>query len=239
VKQFGKLVPAVIGLAAVAALAQTRPAPTPTFEVASVKLSKTGGMPGLHPEPARFAATNMTLKSLLMTAYSIREDQITGGPNWLDSDRYDIAAKCERISNLDDQKQMLRALLIDRFKLRIRQTSKNVPGFDLIVAKNGPKLRTAKEGEPSFRRFGLGRLAVQNAPMPTFARLLVELRFTPENYQPKPPDSDESKHEPAPPDPNGSSIFTALQEQLGLKLESKKGPAEILIIDHAEKPSEN
>ncbi len=130
-----------------------------TFEVASVKVNKTGGLPGLRPEPARFTATNMTVKSLLMIAYKVREDQINGGPSWLDNERYDIAAKCEKASSQDEQRQMLQSLLIERFKLRFRQTTKDIGGFELVLAKNGPKVRSAKEGEPSFRRFGLGRLA--------------------------------------------------------------------------------
>ncbi len=231
------------------------------FEVATVKLNKSAqDWPGIHSDPARLAATNMTLKALLATAYLVREDQISGGPGWIDSDRYDIVGKSERATNGDEQRQMLRTLLTERFKLRLRQTSKEIEGFDLVVAKNGPKLKPGKEGAPSRRRFGKGRLGLENGTMENLARVLagalgrpvvdrtgltgsydVNLVYTPEGYLPKPAEAEDARtgREPPPPDPNGPSLFIALQEQLGLKLESHKAPAEFVVVEHAERPSGN
>lgn len=231
------------------------------FEVASVKANHAGkDFPAMHSDPGRFTATNMTVKALLAVAYGIRQDQISGGPAWTDSEGYDIAAKAEHAVGREEQQRMLQALLTDRFKLKIRRDTKDVGAYELVVAKSGPKLHRAKEGEKSFRRFGLGKLGLQAGTMEQFARLLsgalgrtvvdrtgivgeydVNLEYTPEGYHPKPPEpiSEKSSHEPPPPDPNGPTIFAALQEQLGLKLESRKAPGEVLIVEHAERPQQN
>jgi uncharacterized protein (TIGR03435 family) len=248
------------GLMAVAACILGAAPQTPRkFEAATVKLNKSEkDWPGMHSDPSRLVATNMTLKSMVAMAYLVREDQVSGGPGWLDSERYDIVATSERVTNEDAQRQMLRTLLTERFKLRIRQLTKDAPGFDLVVAKNGPKLHAAKEDAPSRRRFGKGRLALENGTMENLARLLagvlgrpvadrtgikggydVSLLYTPEGFQAMPADDPRAAHEPPQPDPNGPSLFIALQEQLGLKLESRKGTAEFLVVDHAEKPGEN
>ena len=247
-------------LLATLVIAQTPSGKALAFEVATVKVNRSGkDWPAIHPEPGRVIATNMTLKSLLAAAYLLREDLISGGPGWLDTERYDINAKCENVSSQDQQRQMLRTLLLERFQLQLREVARDVPEYELVVAKNGPKLRLAKPGEASFRRFGKGRLGLQSGTMADLARLLetvvrrtvvdrtgltgnydVELLYTPEGYQPKPDGADGgSNHEPPPPDPNGPSLFLALQEQLGLRLESKKGPGEILVIERASKPREN
>ncbi len=273
------------------------PSPAPTFDVASVKPSKPGGigMRIMSQPGGRFTATNISLKALIHFAYEVQDFQISGGPAWLDSDKYDIEAKAESSSEgdmrnmsdeqrkleFDKRKLMMQALLAERFHLILHKESKEAPIYALVVAKNGPKLKvaTAEElappppldpkdmpdkpdskgpfrgqgirmgrGEVNAQAVKLGFLADVLSNQPELGRTVVDktglagtydftLRWTPEEQQGAvfkgPGDA------PAPPDANGPSLFTALEEQLGLKLESQKGPVDLLVIDHAEKASEN
>jgi uncharacterized protein (TIGR03435 family) len=274
---------------------------SPTFEVASIKPTAPGGpggrgMVGIQMAPGgRFNATGVTAKLLIGQAYDVRDFQISGGPGWMGSDRYDIIAKPENSSTgdlLPDpskvtgdqmktfqelQRLRLQALLADRFQLKIHRETKELPVYALVVGKGGPKLQESKADAPSsddfkdFKgpdrsrgrgmRMGPGQLSGQMVQLPFLTQVLSQqlgrpvidktglkgtydftLKFTPDQSQggggpfgDLPP----GVKAPPPPDPNGPSIFTAVQEQLGLRLESQKGPVEILVIDHVEKPSEN
>jgi bla regulator protein blaR1 len=270
---------------------QTTAAALPSFEVASIKPNRAGDMRiGIMIRPGRFTTTGATTKLLIGYAYNAKDFQISGGPSWINSDKYDIDAKEEdsvvaELEKLppeqraDQIRLMVRSLLADRFKLTLSHETKELPVYALVVAKNGPKLHETKPEDTypngtknpdgsvqhpgmGMMRFGGGQLTGQGVPIENLVHMLSQqlgrdvldqtglkgkydftLQWTPDQSQrgmfggPKGgapgPDS------PPPPDPNGPSIFTALQEQLGLKLESTKGPVEILIIDHVEKPSEN
>jgi bla regulator protein blaR1 len=163
---------------------------------------------------------------------------------------------------------MVRALLTDRFKLMLHHDKKELPTYVLLVGKNGPKLDQA-EAERGQMRMGRGLISAKKATMAQLANSLAnqlgrnvidrtgltgdfdfELKWTPDENQPfgpkemmrgpdGPPPGAPQQAGPPPSDPAGPSIFTALQEQLGLKLETQKGPVEILIIDGAERASEN
>jgi uncharacterized protein (TIGR03435 family) len=154
--------------------------------------------------------------------------------------------------SLAKTRQRLQTLLADRFQLRLRRETKELPVYALVAGKNGPKLREADE--QGAMSLGRGRITARKASMERLAENLgnqlgrtvvdrtglegnfaFELEWTPDPGQPL----DLLDPSPAPADPSGPSIFTALQEQLGLKLEPQKDPVEILIIDHVEKPSEN
>jgi uncharacterized protein (TIGR03435 family) len=214
----------------------------------------------------------MTLKDLLTFAYQVRDFQISGGPGWLNTDQFDIQAKAQGNPSRDQTMLMLQSLLADRFKLALHREIKELPIFELNVAKGGFKLQPIEEGScirfdpqnptpraPGKTRMdycgnqGIGRGTVEtaNATMAELATLLsavtrrtvvdktgiagqyrLQLTFVPDETAPSEPGA-------PPPANDGPSIYTAVQEQLGLKLDSAKGPVEVLVIDHAEKPSEN
>jgi uncharacterized protein (TIGR03435 family) len=267
-------------------LAFAQPAPAPlTFEVASVKPS--GGddhrvgiqfMPG-----GGLRTTGTTLKFLVTFAYDVRDFQVSGGPGWINSDRFDIVAKSERgspeseapadLRNMTDAQmkttaeQMrlkLQALLADRFQLTLHHETKEQPVYALVVGKNGSKLKESevKAGERRrMMRMGRSELNAEGVAIDMLTNTLsnvlgrpvidrtglkgnydFKLQWTPDPGQsggpfggPPPPGADA----PPPPDPNGPSIFTAVQEQLGLRLESQKGPVDLIVIDRVEKLSEN
>ncbi len=148
----------------------------------------------------------------------------------------------------EQRRLMLRALLADRFKLKVHQETKILPLYQLVIAKGGPKLKESHASKTTTN--GIGRLTAQRMTMASLTRILTvvtdrlvvdktgltaeydfDLRWTPDDLQ-------ESAGE-IPEAVSGPSIFTALKEQLGLKLQPAKGPVDILVIDHIERPSEN
>lgn len=241
----------------------------PAFEVASVKLSKTGirgGSMEFSQGGERFTMTNMPLGALILVAYNITVRQLSGPAEFI-SEKYDIAAKAEHPVSPNEMLRMLQSLLADRFKLVLRRESNEVPIYALTIAKGGSKLRwsSAPESEGAAPRIparaggaepGNGHLIFKNESMADFAwaltrmahigdRVVVddtglkgkydfELTFVPDVT----PRAGGAGRELAIL-PDGPSIFSALQEQLGLKLESKKASVEFLIIDHIERPSGN
>jgi uncharacterized protein (TIGR03435 family) len=216
-----------------------------TFEVASVKPNPSGsGHSDTDVDGNLLRMTNVTLKACITWAYRMTDAQIAG-PEWLESERFDIVAKTE---SGKPQPEMLQAVLAERFKLAVHRETKELTVYALVVAKNGPKIQKADpgEGDTTSRR---GHLTAQRTSMHGLARFLAgpnvrlgrpvvdktgldgvfdfNLDWTPEN-------SSQTRAD-APP-----SIFVALQEQLGLKLEAQKAPVEVLMVDHVEKiPTEN
>jgi len=157
------------------AQSQAGVAAPPAFEVASVKPNKSGDR-----APWRFAgsrggitATNVTLQFLITNAYDVRDHQISGGPSWLNSERYDIVAK-GTVDNPTPAKnrQMLKTLLADRFQLRLRRESKELPVYALVVGKNGPKFHEADGATPGGMNYGRGRITARKASMEDFAKRL-------------------------------------------------------------------
>jgi uncharacterized protein (TIGR03435 family) len=254
----------------------------PAFEVVSVKPNKSdSGMIRIMAKPDGYAASNLSLKMLVQSAYGIREDLISGAPSWADSARFDIDAKVagsdvDALKKLSPEQRrlLLQPLLADRFKLKIHTETKQLPVYELVLAKGGSKLKEATAGDTyangikgpdgvgrgGMMRFGPGQLTAQAVPLTTLANMLsqqlhrtvldktgltgkydLELTWTPE--QGADPMFKGAEGSPqrgdAAPDSSGPSIFTALQEQLGLRLQSAKGPVETLVIDHVEMPSEN
>jgi bla regulator protein blaR1 len=252
-----------------------------SFEVASVKPSDPqarGTRIGLSPGGI-FTATNITVKGLIQQAWDVRGFQISGGPGWLDTERYDITAKgdgpglseeemgklpeAQRNKLMEEILMRLRALLADRFQLKPHRDTKELPVYALIVAKGGPKIQPAKEdgspgGQMSMRRSGAGAEITGNkVPLSHLVHLLSDLAGRTvldktglkENYDFKisfapdrglgqqPPGPGDDRQPPA--ESDGPSIFTALQEQLGLKLDAQKGPVEVLVIDSVQKASAN
>jgi uncharacterized protein (TIGR03435 family) len=232
----------------------------PSFELASVKPSEPGDRTwSLTVEPGwRLRITDMTLKSLISYAYSVREHQVSGGPNWRDSNRYDIDAKPDSAfpfpavppspANDPAIRLMAQSLLAERFQLTIHREIKESPVYELVLAKGGSKLKEAKETATSVSG-GRALIHGQAAPMSMVVAMLertversvidktgltgkydFELKWTPDAAR---------NVEGADAPPEFPSLLTALQEQLGLRLRSAKGPAEVIVIDHAEKPEAN
>jgi len=199
-----------------------------------------------------------SLSSLITVAYSPDAppggiSKISGGPAWVDSDFWQIEGKAQNTATATEAelKQMLQTLLVERFKLQFHHEMKDVPGFGLIVAKSGLKIAEdhgERGTEPSMRA-GPAGLTYNKAPLSMFANYLSgpaggpvidktglagPFSFT---FQPPP-----RSQPPAAPDAaelSGPSIFTAIQEQLGLRLEPLKVPADFIVIDHAERPTPN
>lgn len=231
------------------------------------------------------------------TSLPLPDYEISGGPNWVDSDRYDVDAKLEdsqvaELQKLPDHdrilqvRRMVQALLAERFKLVVNDTTVRHPVYALVVARGGLKMReTAPCSHPAFPPppppppppaaspaaprqpstrpqpqiiGGPGVMIACKLSMEGFVRALqltldrpvldqtglagnysFDLKWTPDVSSPGMMPGPAPSAETAPPLTSGPSIFTAIQEQLGLKLESTKGPVETIVITHIEKPSEN
>ncbi len=256
-------VPIVIGLVNAPpsrAQEQTKKDPPKEFEVASIKPSAPGGR-GVRLQMApggRLDASNVTVKILIQQAYGVKDFQISGGPGWINSDRYDLVAKADSdIGRHEELMPLMQKLLADRFQLTIHRDTKELPIYALVVGKNGPKLKESASDNPGPQiRMGRGLIDGRGMGLDMLASQLsnplgrtvldrtglkgqydIKLEWTPEDGPGHGP-GDGPEAAP-PPDTTGPSIFTALQEQLGLKLETQKGPVEIIVIDRIEKPTEN
>ncbi|HTB10249.1 MAG TPA: TIGR03435 family protein [Bryobacteraceae bacterium] len=226
------------------------------FEVASVKPNHIGSgetapREKITASPGSLSMQSVSLQTCIKWAYGLRDFQITG-PAWLASERYDIAAKASGPATEPELRAMLRNLLADRFQLKSRLETREKPVYALLVAKNGPKLHPANNGDPSFgpaggelvfRNFSMADLADRlsarpfKLELPVLDRTGLEGRF---DFALKlATNPDELKHTLEGME-QGPSIFVFFQDQLGLKLESRKGPVEILTVESVEKiPSSN
>jgi uncharacterized protein (TIGR03435 family) len=214
----------------------------------------------------RFMARGVTLQRLIQMAYRVQEAQIARGPDWINTAMFDVDAKLDpsfvaamhqqasEHKELGDQGALM-TLLADRFKLALHNENRTLLAYDLVVASGGPKLQEI-EGIRTMH-FGPGELSSQGTPMDLFAAQLSErlgrpvvdktglkgsyefnLHWTPErSEQERMKAAGEPVPEVAPADSNGPSLFTALGEQLGLKLEPHTEPVQVLVIDHAESPT--
>ncbi|HUP40090.1 MAG TPA: M56 family metallopeptidase [Vicinamibacterales bacterium] len=285
---------ALAGAVGMNILAQSAPAETPTFEVASVRPNTSGDnkmmsqtLPG-----GRYNGINIPPRLLIMNSYGLQEQQLVGAPPWISSERFDIVAKADGdlgppVSRDGPSKLqlMIRALLEDRFKLKVHREPRDVQIYALVLARpdgrlgsgltvstvNCEALAAARRNEPPRdmpkpgerpqcgARVGFGELMTGGQPMLELVSLLsatvgrsvvdrtgltgrydITLRWTPDRVLQR-----AAGTAPSEPirvngveiDPNGPSIFTALQEQLGLKLESERGTVEALVIDHIERPT--
>jgi bla regulator protein blaR1 len=233
-----------------------------SFEAASIKPSQPAiadrRIAGIQtPGGGRLNTLSTSLRMLITFAYNVKDFQVSGGPGWADSESYDIVAKAEGNATRPQLRLMLRTLLTDRFKLALRHETKEAPIYELVAAKGGPKIQEdTTSPRQRIAMTGVGKLMAQKTLLAVLAEVLgtitgrpvvdntglpstytFKLEWTPavgERGLPGPPQPDV-----APLDSNGPSLFAALQEQLGLRLQSVKGSVESLVIENAEKPTEN
>jgi uncharacterized protein (TIGR03435 family) len=245
--------------------AQSQSGGAMSFDVASIRPNRSGARNSGFKRftGGQLDATNVTLKMLIAFAYNIPEERILQGPPWLDSDKYDVLAKSDQGTDRPVDRSMgaiklrTQSLLADRFKLTLQQETRQLPIFKLVVDKGGPKrLLPPKGASPDL--FTNGRhVTCQAASMAFFAKNFLtgqvsepvfdetgiqgnfdfSMDWSPDDNPPRRPG--DTGDERSAPDPMEPSLFTALREQLGLKLVASKGPVEVLVIGHAEKPSEN
>lgn len=235
----------------------------PSFEVVTIKPSDPNRPGKLFTVRGRQVMTiNTTVSDMLSVSYGIHPRQIVGGPDWVGSQKYDVTGEPDVPGrpSTTQLRGMIEKLLADRFKLSFHRDKKELPVYALVVGPKGPMLtRSAADpnGLPGLLFQGLGVLPARNATMEDFASVMQSavldrpvvdktglsgrydftLKWTPDETQfvsmgvrvPPPPD-----------DPNAPpGLFTAIQEQLGLKFDSTKAPVEVLVIDHIEQPSDN
>lgn len=220
------------------------------FEVASIKLGDpTSPESGWSEGNGEIHIRNMPLRRLVLYAYNVKEYQLSGGPKWIDNDGYTIVARLEnrtpaRVIQGGDPRlrTAMQALLADRFQLAIHRDTKDLPGYALVPAKSGFRLHTVDAQGMFGWSTGNGNAKFKHASLAEFASGLSDLVGRPVVDRTEIPGvydimltwADENR-----PDAAGPSIFTALQEQAGLRLEARKVPVQVIVIDHAEKPGEN
>jgi uncharacterized protein (TIGR03435 family) len=232
-----------------------------TFDVASIRPSKPGEQGGaIKPLPGGngYSAQNISVKLMISLMYRVPIRQITGGPDWLDTDHFDVQAKADHAYSIEDLHVMFQNLLADRFNLKFHKETKEGPVYALMVDKAGSKMKL-NESAQDFQipiTFGKGNAFVgTRVPMQYLSwwlglQLQDEQRpvidqtglngtydFTLSFAPPNPPNvqKDNLPAELM----NRPSIFEALKEQLGLRLQPQKGAAEYYVVDHIDKPSDN
>lgn len=248
--------------------AQTPPAAL-TFEVASIRPSAPDfrGM-FYQPQPGGLRVVAATVKDLIYYAYGVPRFSVSGGPGWVDSDRFDINARFERSApvpqapqpraGFQQLRECLKSLLTERFQLKVHNQSKEQRVYVLVVADHGPKFSGAKLGSENTIRRGNGTIIGKGTSMQMLVvnlgssldrpvvdrtgltgRYDFELKWTPEAVRGSGSIPAAGTETPSAPDPGDSSLFTALREQLGLRIEVEKAPVETLVIDRVAKPTEN
>jgi uncharacterized protein (TIGR03435 family) len=236
-----------------------------SYEVVSIKPHKqteAGYSMWMQTTPDGFSYRGTTLKNLVLGAYSlIMDDQLVGLPSWADTEQYDMDGKMDedhaaafkklpQKQRGDVEDSMMQALLADRFQLKVHKETRELPIYNLVVAKNGLKIQPSPEGKDFGYSMGMGKLSGNSIPLDTLAYSLsgqvgriilnktgldgkytIDLKWQPDSMSAGTNSSNGS--EPLP------DLLTALQEQLGLKLEPAKGPVDVIVVDHIERPSEN
>jgi uncharacterized protein (TIGR03435 family) len=235
-----------------------QPAEAPAFEVASVKMNTAGAGEGpgrgretITPSPAGVTMKNVHLKSVVQWAYQLQAIQVSG-PSWLDDNRYDIMAKTAGETPGERQRVMMQTLLAQRFKLTFHRETKEMPAYVFTVAKGGHKLKPSEsEGEMEVKPSGKSRMAAEFSRV-TLAQLMASsalpgvmvdqtgLKGSYDFTLDMSPFMGGGDFRPTGIEDVIPMIIQAANEQLGIKIEQKKVPAELLIVDHAEKiPVEN
>lgn len=266
--------------------AQPADAGVRAFEVASVKPNKSqSGLVRIGTLQGRFTATNATLRMLVQNAYGVQDFRMSGGPGWIDTDRFNVEAKSDAGATFQQTQSMLKTLLEERFQLKVHTETRELRVYALIVARgdgqlgakllhSGPECRPITtppgipaapppppgpapaggmmcpsmlmQGNVSGRNLTMERLATTLSPWVNrqvvdrtklAGSFDMDLQWAPDQTPFRPSDGLGAPRLPV--DPNLPSLFTALQEQLGLKLTSERGMVDVLVIDRAERPAED
>lgn len=258
------IVPVAVGVVRTPSVCAQQPAAALEFDAVSVKPSNPNSSNGTVVEvtpSGRLHVANATLKDLIETAYDIRSFQIEGGPKWADATRYDVEATpgaptqsaAAPQAGWTDVRFEVQAMLKDRFQLQLHRDTRIGPIYSLVIAKGGIKSSglSATQSPQKGINAGQGTMLGEAASMTQLAyklsRLLqrhvvdntglegnydFKLQWTPDLGSPA-PDGQTGE------DSSGPSLFTAIREQLGLRLEATKGPVDVVVIDHVDRPSEN
>ncbi len=225
-------------------------AQAPAFDVASIKPTRSEGrVSSIRNSTGRITMENVSLRKLTLWAYGIPDDREYAliAPDWLATERFDIQATFPADTTPDQVRPMAQRLLAERFQLKLHPESRECSIYALVVARSGPKIHPVEDGQARTSS-GPGRFEATKITMQKLADMLA--RFTGQKvvddtglegvYDFTLEWSPEQTKIPLPEDgaaaaPSGPSVFTAIQEQLGLKLEGRKGSVEVLVVDHMEK----
>jgi uncharacterized protein (TIGR03435 family) len=229
------------------------------FEVASIKPHRLGGLDvgGMRPLPGgqTYVAGGIPVRVMIKGMYGITDSQIVGGPNWIDTELWDVVAKAARPSTRDQLHEMFQTLLADRFKMQFHHETREMRAYVLTVDKDGAKLTLNDAQDPfdfPLKSDGAGKQIGTRVSMPYLCWVLstylntpvVDMTgltrfydFTLQWTPPRPRQAGELQPEPL--FTEARSVFTALREDLGLRLESSKTGVQVFVIDHVERPSEN
>jgi uncharacterized protein (TIGR03435 family) len=197
-----------------------------------------------------FRAQTGWVRGVIAWAHGVLSPQLRGGPSWIDTDLYDFDAKSDQDAGPEQIRAMIRTLLADRFTLVAHRETQALQTYTLVIGKNGSKMQEAKQGTKNYINWtGSGQVEFTECNMLGLINVLSGVLGSPVNDEtglkglysftlaftdpraPQPPGAAEADARP--------SLFAAVQDQLGLRLESRKGPAEVLVIDHIERPGEN
>jgi uncharacterized protein (TIGR03435 family) len=236
-------------LAGIAFAGMAAAAAAPSFEVASIKPLPSDPLHGseeMNTGHGRLSAKNVTLQRCITSAFQIGPNQLSGGPSWMNTQRFDIEARSAANEGDALLMSMLQSLLAERFKMAFHRETRPIEAYVLEVAKNGLKLEKAADGNAGTYTAD-GRIDATGITMDRLAQVLsrsmdlpvvnrtgvdgafnLKLQYTPEKLN-------AAADRPS----DGASIFTAIQEQLGLRLRAQKVPIEILVIDQAQMPEPN
>jgi uncharacterized protein (TIGR03435 family) len=239
--------------------AQQAPSLLPTFSVVTIKPSAADAVAVVQVRGNRFATEDTTFVDVVKYAYNVHADQVVGGPEWLRTQKFDILAdpETEQRPSSDQLKAMVQQLLAERFHLVMHHEQRILSVYALMTTSDAPKLTKSAadpSGIPAVAYSPRGELQVGNATMANFATFLqrfvldrpavdqtgiaghfdLALRWTPDNFPAGEKPYDPQKDASAPPD-----LFTAIKEQLGLKLQPTKAATDVFLIDRVEHPTEN
>jgi len=241
---------AIVLVSGVLAFGQSTP--QPTFEAASIKPSTAeAGSSGINTGNGLLRAYNVTLRRCIQGAYGMRASQVLGGPKWLDEFRFDIVARADHPAGGAELSVMLQSLLADRFKLAFHRDTQTKPGYALTVMKGGVKAQVSDPAAPpgTNGNYSRGSLSAIGCDMTRLVIKLSDILGAPVVDSTEEKRSFDFSIQWVPDElakagaqasvPDGPSLFTALQDQLGLRLEARKVRVEVLVIDRAELPSEN
>lgn len=240
----------------------------PSYATVSIKPDKSGlQWQTVTVGPGELTVKNETVPMMIRHAYQIELDQIHGGPDWLNTDRYDVQAKVDKsaletLKNLSrehadlEQRQMMQALLADRFKLMVHRDTNAVPVYDLVLAEKGPKMQQSLPGDAEAQgrviQVSKGHISGREVPIATLASLLseqlgrsvIDKTGLANHYDvtlqwPVSVEGQQETENSSAAESSREMILAAVADQLGLKLEPHEVPMEILVIDHVERPTQN